>query len=664
MKHLSHLLETLKKQAKLHAQDIYNYAIPAAWNVYGYHEMRHLRSNEILVNPYQFYAYTLQHIFMNKNDLPFNTALTQEDNRNWLTTASIYGLMIRTASSWDHDRDEQIDTDNLYHLRDQGTCLKSIALLPYLKRMGITTILMHQPFETGSTQYDHLYSKKEAVYDHHQIQKMLADPIIFDMDANEQFAAFVEACHFLNIRVILEYCPGKLARDNRYLYDHPEWFYWIDQAKEAGYQPPLCYALPQNTIPHAYTLRDFYRSEQVHEHISIFRNAPKTNKEHTLDEIKKHHQVTTAPYISDQINAGVLADLDSTPLRFYEDMHDLVPESYIDYAPYLTQDILRADLHPGIKPMKDLWDMLCDNITWYQNTFQIDGIYLQNAFLLPEDLQVQMAETARNLHPDFVMIAEDAIVEHGERWIKKGYDAMSGNGAYEERHVWNYKFHDFAYHMKGTTCPMFAACEFYDSPRIHAMENGNQLALTLSIMNYFLPNGIPYIEHGIECFETQPLQLSEYGNEANLLTLSDTDIRAKKQGFIDPYFFNYRHDQMQVFFNTMTKVSQLRQSYVTAIHDSHACIPVWFDSPKDLGIGFSYIKKDRALMVICSVNVHESSFLHIHTENLFCELPFKSFNIRQIYSSIDPYIYDISLNEFQNISLEFTPGEVKFIELN
>lgn len=664
MKHLSHLLKILNQQMELHRQDIYNYAVPAAWNVYGYRELRHLRSKEILVNPYHFYAYTLQHIFNDINDLPLKTPLANEDNSNWLTTASIYGLMIRTASAWDHDRDEQIDTDNLYHLRDQGTCLKSIALLPYLKRMGITTILMHQPFETGTTYYEHTYAKKEAVYDHHLIQKTLADPIISDMDANEQFAAFVEACHILNIRVILEYCPGKLARDNRYIYDHPEWFYWIDKTKEATYQPPLCYALPQNTIPHAYTLRDFYRSEQVHEHIAIFQKAPTLKKEKTLDDIEKQHQVTTAPYFSDQINAGVAADLDCTPLRFYEDMHDLVPENLVDKTPYITQDILRADLHPGTKPMKALWDMLCDNITWYQKTFQIDGIYLQKAFLIPEDLQVQMAETARKQQPNFVMIAEDAIVEHSDRWLKKGYDAISGNGAYEERFVWNYKFHDFAYHMKGTTCPMFVACEFYDSLRIHAMEHGNQLALTLSIMNYFLPNGIPYMEHGVECYETQPLQLSEYGDENSLLTLPDNDIRAKKQGFLDPYFFDYRHDQMQMFFNVMTNVSRLRQSYIHEIHQSNACIPVWFDSPKDLGIGFTYLKNDRALMVICSVNVHEHSSLHIHTENLFCELPFKHRTIRQIYSSIDPYIYDITLDDFQNIPLDFAPGEVKFIEFN
>lgn len=662
MEYLPNLLKTIKEQAQIHHHDVFNYAIPQAWNVYGFTAMRKLHTDEILVNPYSFYAYTLQHILENKDgDLKDNTC-TQTDHREWLRSTSMYGLMVQTSSSWDHDRDEQIDMMNLYQLRDNGTFLKCIALLPLWKRMGIRSILLHQPLAKSNTHYDHTYSKKESVTHFQQIQESLKDPMIPTMSAKEQCAAFIEACHILGIRVILEYCPGKLARDNAYLCDHPEWFYWIDAEKETGYQPPVCHALPQNTIPHTYTLRDFYRSVEVQEHIAIFQKAPSIKKETSLVEIVKHHKVINAPYISDQINAGILADLDSTPLRFFGDLHEHVPEYIKKDVPYLTQDILRSDLHPAQKPMQDLWEMLCENVTWYQKELGIDGLYIAKTFLLPEALQIKLVETARLTRKDFVMIAEDGIVENSAHWLTKGYDAISGSSAYEEHDVNNNKFHDTVYRIKGNACPMFTASEFYDSSRIHALENGAQLALTLTVMNHFIPNGIPYIEGGWECFETQPLQLSEYGNDLSLQTLSEDDPRVHKQGFLDSYYFNYRHPKIRSLLDLMTKVTQLRDEYSDVIANSKACIPVWFDDPKDPGIGFTFIKEDRALMVVCSSNMRDHTHLHIHTENLFCELPFTRHMTHQIYSTNDPYVQEIALDDFQNIPLEFTPGEVKFIQ--
>ena len=60
------------------------------------------------------------------------------------------------------------------------------------------------------------------------------------------------ACHLLGFRVILEYCPGKLARENSYYKEHPEWFFWFDSDQQNAYHPPRCNALPQNTLPFTY----------------------------------------------------------------------------------------------------------------------------------------------------------------------------------------------------------------------------------------------------------------------------------------------------------------------------------------------------------------------------------------------------------------------------
>lgn len=48
---------------------------------------------------------------------------------------------------------------------------------------------------------------------------------------------------------------------------------------------------------------------------------------------------------------------------------------------------------------------------------------------------------------------------------------------------------------------------------------------------------------------------------------------------------------------------------------------------------------------------------------MICELPFTLASLQQIFSTKDPFTHDIMMDSFQNIPLEFDPGEVKFIEL-
>ena len=254
--------------------------------------------------------------------------------------------------------------------------------------------------------------------------------------------------------MILEYCPGKLARENSYYKEHPEWFFWYDSDQQTAYHPPRCNALPQNTLPFTYALKDFYRSEEVQQHIALFQEAPAALQTfENLREIERALHTTIAPSMVDQINAGIPAEQDTTIWRMYEDIHAQVPKDIRAKAkPYLTQDIIRYDLHPARKPMTVLWDYLCETILWYQQELGIDGIYLEKPYLLPEKLQRAMAKAARKHDKAFVMIAEDTVSDNSPLWLNKGYDAISGSGAYEESDLWNFKFHSFSYRLKGNAC--------------------------------------------------------------------------------------------------------------------------------------------------------------------------------------------------------------------
>ena len=659
MNHLKQLMSELEKQYELHKDEVFNYAIPESWNLYGYRSYRKLRSKELLVHPYEFYLFTLRNIF--KNTKTENQLKTSK--RDWIKQASIYTLMIRCATAWDHDRDGRLPSQNLYHINDNGTFLKSILLLPTLKRMGINTILLHQVFSLCKTSEQHTYPVKEAVTNFREIDESLKDHLIDSMSAKEQCAAFIEACHTLGIRVILEYCPGKLARDNDYISQHPEWFYWVDADKINAYHPPKCHALAHNTIPNTYVLKDFYQSDDVKNHLKLFQDSPKQITETSLVDIERKHNVTIAPSMVDQINADIPVEMDTTNFRFYEDLHvHTSKQMRNETKPYLMQDSIRCDLHPGKKPMQELWDYLCDNIVWYQTELNIDGVYLEKTYLLPEKLQKAIAKTAHKQKRGFVMIAEDTSADHSLSWTQKGYDAISGSGPYDESDLWNFKFHTFSYRLKNNECPMFAACESYDSRRIQSVE-GKTGTIMLTIMNLFLPNGIPVMMNGVECFEVQPLQLSEYGDQKYLYSLPKEDPRYHRQAYRDEYWFNYSHSDLSVLPNLLEKVSLIRQEYLHAITNPQACIPVWFDSPRDYGIGFTFITEEKVLLVVCNTNVHDQAQLHIHTENMLCELPFRVSSIHQIFSTKDPFIHDIQMDAFQNIVLSFEPGEVKLIEL-
>lgn len=665
MKYIKRLYAELEEQYHLHADEIFNYAIPVSWNLYGYPNGKEIRSKELLVHPYEFYVFTLRHILKEANgEWKSNTNENPSIGRAWIRQASIYSLMVRTATAWDHDRDDHLTKENLYHLNDHGTFLKSLLLLPLLKRMGIDTILLHQMFSLCTTQTVHDFAHKEAVYDFRSIDPTLQDPLLPNMCVEEQCAAFIEACHMLGYRVILEYCPGKVARENSYYKEHPEWFFWMDAKQQNTYHPPLCNALPQNTIPFSYALKDFYRSEDVKQHIARFQDAPASPISYTdVRQLERELHITIAPAMVDQINANIPVEEDMTIWRMFEDFHSQVPKDIRNSAkPYLMQDSIRYDLHPGKKPIQALWDYLCDTINWYQDTLHIDGIYLEKPYLLPEKLQRNMVKAARKTHHPFVMIAEDTAAENSSRWMNKGFDAISGSGAYEESDIWNFKFHTFSYRLKGNPCPMFAACEAYDSRRISSVE-GTVGTIMLTVMNQFLPNGIPMMMNGVEAFEVQPMQLSEYGDRKYLYCLDKTDTRYHRQAYLDAYWFNYRNPDLSILPRLLEKTSALRKEYIDAICDANACIPVWFDSPRDFGIGFTFVCSDKALLVVCNTNVHDSITLHIHTENMICELPFTLHSLKQIFSTKDPYTHDIAMDAFQNIPLAFDPGEVKFIEL-
>ena len=143
---LKQLLEILKQQTN--NLSVYNYVVPDLWNAWNYDgdEMVRTSWGEIMVNPYNFYSRVIESYILPKakEGVNYNQSLSQLHNSfvdkpgylggDWIKKSTVYSMMVRTSTSWDHDRSGDLESRNIYGLKETGTFVKSLALLPLLKK--------------------------------------------------------------------------------------------------------------------------------------------------------------------------------------------------------------------------------------------------------------------------------------------------------------------------------------------------------------------------------------------------------------------------------------------------------------------------------------------------------------------------------------------------
>jgi hypothetical protein len=152
MKNLEKIVKAIEAQSTLH-HGIYNYAIPDLWDNFGYQSSEKIvaRDGNVLVNPYSFYSALIRDVFLKNAAEGIDYAQSYFKNRpvepgfdggDWIRKSNVYSMMIRASGSYDHDRTGFLEDRNLYRLKDTGTFIKALALLPNLKKMGIDVIYM------------------------------------------------------------------------------------------------------------------------------------------------------------------------------------------------------------------------------------------------------------------------------------------------------------------------------------------------------------------------------------------------------------------------------------------------------------------------------------------------------------------------------------------
>ena len=207
----------VKLKEKISFGEGIKYSVPDLWNCFGYKgEEKFVDENgTTLVNPYKFYFSCINDFIIPKIDVTkdYNKSISQTAcnfnegkeylGGDWIIKSSIYAMDVKLSTSWDHNGSGFLESCNENGFKETGTFLKTIALLPLLKKMGIS-ILYLLPVSKS----DSCYTLKKFF----TIDPELKDTMIGEeFTALEEFRALIEACHILNIRIIMDIIPKSIA---------------------------------------------------------------------------------------------------------------------------------------------------------------------------------------------------------------------------------------------------------------------------------------------------------------------------------------------------------------------------------------------------------------------------------------------------------------------
>ena len=638
-------IETLLNKLKMQKMEINNsncdFFIPVIWNYIGFNKIipNITRPNEIQIDPYDFLIYSLENVILPQAQYTdevrplglreVRDAVGQAREPFDLRKSIVYGLIPRMFTAWNHYTDGQLCP---------GTFLKAIPLLPFLRSLDVDVLYLLPIFE-----YSDIYIKGEigspyAVKNMFKLDPNLHDPILgaySDEILELEFKAFVEACHILGIRVMIDFVFRTVARDNDLIVEHPDWFYWIELKHNSTFDVPLVEKEPTLTVLTDETLDSLYTCAGLEDYLEKFTYPPnvldaakwsKVVSEHRhageniLQLIEKEYGITTVPGFSDVLNDIQPLWTDVTYLKFYFDTHPRV-KKYIrpDQPPYILQDAVCLNLYHSEEPNLQLWEYIIAVIPHFQQHFGIDGARIDSGHALPPALNSQIIANIKLNNPDFVLWAEEFAAENTESAKRYGFDFITGNlwHLYKELRTPDFT-ENLMEHLKKAQIPVTAALETPDTPRCaNVFPEFEELEL-VTMLNFFIPNAIQYINSGMEVGEIQPMNLGLDNTEAGKYVLMENDPMYGKLAFFDNYQLHWLAEQTENMLSLLTKGLNLRKRLRNIV--SNPANFIWeneFDLPDKLLV-LSYFAEVEGMGVFFLANLDVDAFIPI---NLSTVLP-------------------------------------------
>lgn len=628
-----------------------------------------------IVNPYDYFIKLINDIYLKKEDKTKNylnpLSIIKNEKKPWYEKSFFYSLMPRVSAAWDSDRTGRIK-DNIYGFNDMGTFIKMLTVMPYLKKMGINTLYLLPIFKYSKTFKKGDLGSPYAVSNYFKLDENLKDNLTgSNITLEEEFKAFIMGAHLLDMRIVLDIIPRTQAINSDLLFDHPDWFYWIDKDYLSNYKPPKIKKIKEDiNEPTTEIMEIVYNDKGVKEYLSNFRYDPKTkdrekwnqirslakNTDELLYMIKKEFNIVVAPAYSDHINDIQPAWSDITFLRLYLD-HPIKTKKFVknDQPPYILFDVIKGNLYQGQIKNTKLWDLISDIIPYYQKNYGIDGARIDMGHALPDSMVSLIINKAKKYDKYFLTIAEELNPTLADIRKKQGYDMIIGNGFIMEKRIKEEKLIEFINQTKNLSLPAFANCETHDTPRIAATKFGTNRAKLLTLLNLFLPNAIPFLNSGQELLELQPMNLGLDATKKDLLNFKKSHPLYKKLALFDYFYFDYKKTFLHDF---LEKCFKIRKKYLKYLTPENF---LWLKtSSYKKTYAFSYKVKNGFLIFVANTNLEYKDYIEIETASLIekenldpkFKVLFQDTNEKEDFSISD-------MTPSKNLYIMPSPGELR-----
>lgn len=494
--------------------------IPALWNTFGFDAKG--EGGEFVADGVAFFCEAIRHIQAHPSPL----------SEGDLRETAIYSVLPRFFTAWDHGSG-----------LEGGTFLKALCLLPHITKLRAGIVYLLPVFEPSGMYKKGNLGSPYAIKDFFNLDKALHDPLLGAFDPkllSLEFEAFVEACHLLGMKVMLDFVFRTCARDNVLVKEHPDWFYWIDASSAGTFAPPYVPSLPGNTLISAKTAKALYNAPGTKEYVGRFAEDPRARNPAlfeacggSLGEIETKLGVTTAPAFSDVLNDRQPYWSDVTYLRM-----DLGKNAHAkrfpEAPPFVLHDTIKLDLFAADIPNNALWALLENIVPHYIERYDIDGARIDMGHALPKALLRRMVEKMRAAKPGFILWSEVFDVRRAQGARNEGFDFITGD-------IWNscaplLTGKDKPKLVRGvarSALPPVAAPEMPDTPRAARVYADETLWKSVVLFCALMPNAIPMWNAGIELGEKQPMNLGLGSDKAGRFALDETDPNYGKLAFFD-----------------------------------------------------------------------------------------------------------------------------------
>ncbi|NQW30496.1 MAG: alpha-amylase [Ignavibacteria bacterium] len=507
--------------------------------------------------------------------------------------ACVYNAMVRHVTSYQHGA---ASAESGW--KSTGTFIKMLALLPYLRRMGVDTISLLPITEVGVIGNKGTLGSPYAVRHPLHISEQLTEPNI-PLSVDDQARAFIECCHALGIKVVLELVLRTASIDSELVAHHPEWFYWVD---ELIYQSDSMASAPKYSATALTTMREKVEQgrlddlpEPDQEYCDMFTPPPFRVE---MDSkgwkgLGAKNNVMRIP--------GAFADWpaddvqppwsDVTYLKLYDHPH-------YRYMAYNTIRMYERKLDVDEYRVEGLWNTIVNIIPYFVRQLNIDGAMIDMGHALPGELRKRLISTAKKSKPGFLLFEENFSLSTSS--ANSGYDAVIGYLPFDSSNA--EALERFVQRVANSDIPIryFATPESHNTPRI-ATSSSSLMGAAVWIFLRCLPKSLGFIHAGIELCETRPVNTG----------LGFTEEQNKKYSPQTLPLFSdvplpWEHSNQQIHFAAQHKKLSLLNVW-KVLQDDDEIIPL----PLSKGtLGYIRFNKSKGRGLMCLLNTTEKNLTY------------------------------------------------------